>query len=237
MKRCAVLFLAGLFIFLLSGCTASDLQEKGTAFAEAAFSGDYDAAQEQMTETMSANTTQESLDSMVTAVENQFGSFVEVASVTVANEADYPDHTISRVKVKLENSYVILELAYDQNQALDGLNLLATEEMEGMAAVTDNPSYTQSAGKFLENAFAGNVDEAVTYLAPETQGAEAADSLAAMVDEAVASYGEFQEVGAIETAGAENAVNVTVVFQSGSAIFQLTFNDQRKITDFSVYAQ
>lgn len=237
MKRYAVLFLAGLFVFLLSGCTTSDLQEKGTAFTEAAFSGDYEAAQEQMTENMAANVTEESLAAMVTAVENQFGGFVEVASVTVANEADYPDHTIAKVKVKLENSYIIWELAYDENQDLDGLNLLATEEMEEVAPNTGNSPYTGAAGEFLENAFTGNVEEAAASLSGETQGTDAVDSLTVMVDEAVASYGDFQEVGAVESGAAENTVNATVIFQSGSAIFQLTFDDQGKISDFSVYAQ
>ncbi len=243
---------------ILSGCTAGELQKKGAAFAEAVFSGDYDAAIAQMTENMLASMPAEALSDLATSVEEQFGAFDSVASVTVGSDPNYPDHTLAKVKVKLATSFIILELAYDKDLKLDGLNVLASEEMNSSEPIvedgtenarndgvsqtdTDDTNGTDSTDKgalalqFLDKAFSGDIDGAVACLAQSAQTQDSADSLSTLVAEAEANYGAYEEIGAVKDSGDTAIVNV--ILANGSVLFEITFDDSGKISGFSLYAQ
>ncbi|MDO4542370.1 MAG: DUF3887 domain-containing protein, partial [Bacillota bacterium] len=165
-----------------------------------------------------------------------FGPFQQVTSVTISNEADYPDHTIAKVRVQLENSYIILELAYNEDNKVDGINVLATEEMDenNSAATETNEDNGVLASSFLEAVFTGNIEEAASYLSPDLNDSDV-DSLKVMAEEAEENYGSYNEIGAARAGNGSAVVNV--IFEEGSAMFNVVFDDNMYITDFSIYTQ
>ncbi len=247
MKKIAALLLLCFCAFCFCACVASDLEDKGTDFAEAVFARDYDRAAEQMTENMVINMSEDVMTELADAAEDQFGAFDSVSSVTIGSDPDYPDHTIAKVKVKLADSYIIMELAYNESQQVDGINILATEEMAGAsgteeansgASVNSTPTASDrgtAAKAFLTAVFSGDMETATAYLGEDTQSDSAVTSIAAMVTEAESNYGAYEEIGAVNDSG--DTVLVNVLFTDGSSMFEISFDDNNKIVGFSIYAQ